>query len=334
MTRRLLLVTDAWRPQVNGVVRTLEMVASELPALGVALEVLHPGLFRSVPMPGYSEIRMAVPRPGQVRAAIEATAPDAVHVATEGPLGWSARRACGRLGIPFTTAYHTRFPEYLAARTGIPVSFGYAVLRRFHRPSRGLLVATASIRGDLAGRGFGRLVPWSRGVDLELFHPSRRAPTGLEPPVLLSVGRLAVEKNVEAFLAAPLPGTKVVVGDGPARADLERRFGDRARFVGARGGEELARWFASADGFVFPSRTDTFGLVLLEALASGTPVAAFPVSGPLDVVGCAPVGALDEDLVRAVERALAIDRRGCRAYAEQFTWRATAEQLVAALAWR
>lgn len=333
--RRLVLVTDAWAPQVNGVVRTLEAVARELPALGVDLQVVHPGQFRTVPMPGYREIPLSLTTARTVARTIAQLDPDAVHLSTEGPLGWAARRACRLSGCAFTTAYHTKFPEYVKARIGLPLALGHALLRHFHRPAARVLVATPTVRAELERRGYRHLAHWGRGVDLDLFRPGLRGDAGgLERPIFLSVGRLAVEKNLAAFLTLDLPGTKVVVGDGPDRARLERLAAGSAHFPGALGGEALARWYASADVFVFPSLTDTFGLVLLEALASGVPVAAFPVPGPLDVVGAAPVGVLDHDLGAAARRALDLDRGACRRFAEGFGWRASAQQLVDAMAWR
>lgn len=333
--RRLALVTDAWSPQVNGVVRTLEATARELPALGVELEVVHPGQFRTVPMPGYREIPLSLTTARQVAATLGRLEPDAVHIATEGPLGWAARRACLAGGRCFTTAYHTKFPEYVKARIGLPLALGHALLRRFHRPAARVLVATATVRAELERRGYRHLTHWGRGVDLDLFRPSLRGdPAGLERPILLSVGRLAIEKNLDTFLGLDLPGTKVIVGDGPDRERLERLAQGRVHFAGALSGEPLARWYASADVFVFTSLTDTFGLVLLEALASGTPVAAFPVAGPVDVIGNAPVGVLGPDLAAAARQALEIDRGACRRFAEGFGWRASARQLVDAMAWR
>jgi len=326
---RILIVSDAWTPQVNGVVRTLATVAHELRAMGHAVEVIGPDRFRTLPCPTYPDIRLAL-RPGRRLAAmIAAFQPDALHIATEGPLGLAARRWARREGVAFTTAFHTRFAEYLRARTGIPLRPTYAWLRRFHGAACGTMVATESLRADLAARGFGHLRPWSRGVDLDLFRPDPREDWDLPRPVFLYVGRVAVEKNIGAFLDLDLPGSKVVVGDGPALAGLRRRY-PGVRFTGKRQGAALAASYAGADAFVFPSRTDTFGLVLLEALACGTPVAAFPVSGPRDVLAGArgTVGALDEDLRAAALAALGADRAVCRAYAERFSWRACAETFL------
>ncbi|MEX0759581.1 MAG: glycosyltransferase family 1 protein [Tistlia sp.] len=325
---RILLATDAWTPQINGVVRTLGRVGEELRALGHTVEVIEPGRFRTIACPTYPEIRLAVrPRAG-ARRLLDAFRPEAVHIATEGPIGWAVRSLCLGRGLPFTTSYHTRFPEYLAARIPVPLALGYAVMRRFHRPSKGVMVATPTLLGELEGRGFSNLKAWSRGVDTELFKPRNDPALDLPRPVYLYVGRVSVEKNLEAFLRLDLtPGTKLVVGDGPQLAELRRRFPE-TRFAGARQGEELARHYASADVFVFPSRTDTFGLVMLEALASGLPVAAFPVPGPLDVVDGHGIGMLDEDLAYAAGRALAIPPERCRAHALKHSWRACAEQFL------
>ena len=328
---RILLVTDAWTPQVNGVVRTWQEVVRELARAGHAVRVVHPGLFRGLACPTYPEIRLALFARRGLLAELEDFLPEAIHVATEGPLGLAARSLCRREGLPFTTSFHTRFPEYVRARCGLPEAWTYAGLRWFHGAAERVLVATESLARELEGRGFARLARWSRGVDAELFHPRKRGELGLPRPVHLYVGRLAVEKDVGEFLRQDLPGTKLVVGDGPERAALERRFPE-AVFTGALRGEELARTYASADVFVFPSRTDTFGLVLLEALASGLPVAALPVPGPLDVLGDAPVGVLDEDLGRAARAALGLEREACRAFALRSSWAACAARLVEHLA--
>ncbi len=329
---RILVVSDAWHPQVNGVVRTLSMVAAELTALGHEVEVIGPDRFRTVALPTYRSIRVALLPGRRLAPMIEAFRPDSVHIATEGPLGLAARRWAVRRGMAFTTSFHTRFPEYLHARLRAPTGLSYAWLRRFHNAGSATMVATASLRGELVQRGFRNVRPWTRGVDLARFHP-QPAPAGDMPrPLFLYVGRLAVEKNLEAFLSLDLPGTKVVVGDGPQRDALARAYPD-ARFLGERHGAALARIYANADVFVFPSRTDTFGLVLLESLASGTPVAAHPVTGPADILeGAAPgVGALDHDLRAAALRALSGDRAACRRHAERFSWRACAEVFLANL---
>jgi glycosyltransferase involved in cell wall biosynthesis len=328
---RILIVSDAWFPQVNGVVRTLSIVADHLRSHGDTVEVIGPDRFVNIPMPGYAEIRLAVAPARRLRALVDAFAPEAVHIATEGPLGWAMRALCRKRGWPFTTAFHTRFPDYLHARTRIPPSWSWAVMRRFHEAGAGTFAATASLRAELSARGFTKVRAWTRGVDLARFRPEPRDPwEGLARPVFLYAGRVAVEKGIEAFLALDLPGTKVVVGDGPARAGLMARF-PGVHFTGYRDNGALARSYAGADVFVFPSRTDTFGLVLLEALASGTPVAAFPVTGPMDVVTDPRVGALDHDLRAACLRALDCDRAAARAHAEAWSWEACAAQFRAAL---
>ncbi len=325
---RIVLATDAWAPQVNGVVRTLTAVIAELQRQGHGITVLHPGLFATLPCPGYGEIRLALGAGRRIGRMIEAARPDAVHVVTEGPVGLAARRWCLRRGFGFTTAFHTRFPEYLAQRLGVPVRLTYGLLRRFHAPAQGVMVATPSVARDLAAHGFVNLRPWTRGVDRDLFTPERReAEIGFTRPVFLSVGRIAREKNLPAFLALDLPGDKVVVGDGPELATLRRRF-PAAHFLGRRDNGALARIYASADVFVFPSRTDTFGLVLLEAMASGLPVAAYPVAGPLDVIGTSGAGVLSEDLREAALAALALPRTQCRAHALAFSWSECARQFV------
>ncbi len=292
--------------------------------------MVTPDRFRTIPCPTYPEIRLAVLPGRKVARMIEDFEPDAIHIATEGPLGIAARGHCLRKGYPFTTAYHTRFPEYVHARCRMPVSWMYAFLRRFHGAGARVMVATPSIEAELRARGFENICRWSRGVDTDLFKPRDKSFLDFPRPISVFVGRIAIEKNIEAFLALDLPGTKMVVGDGPARSKLERRHPD-ARFVGARKGEDLARHFAAADVFVFPSRTDTFGLVLLEALASGLPVAAYPVPGPLDVIGDEPVGALDEDLGAAVRKALTLEPQRCRVHAEEYSWSRSCDQFLANL---
>ena len=325
---KILLATDAWPPQVNGVVRTLCEVVRELVAMEHSVVTVQPGLFRCLPCPLYPEIRLALATRSRIGNIIEAAAPDAIHIATEGPIGFAVRRWCLRYGYDFTTAFHTRFPEYLAGRGIAPRRLSYALLRRFHAPARAVMVASQSVRGELAAHGFINLKPWSRGVDPDLFHPARRGDLlDLPRPIFLSVGRIAPEKNLPAFLSLDLPGTKVVVGDGPLRAALHQEF-PQAHFLGRRDNGELAALYASADVFVFPSRTDTFGLVMLEALASGLPVAAYPVVGPLDILGNSAAGVLDEDLGAAALAALAIPREICRAHALKFTWRASATQFL------
>lgn len=325
---RVLVATDAWHPQVNGVVRSFEAVAREALALGAELQFLSPQGFRTLPMPGYSEIRLALATPAAVARAIEASGARHLHIGTEGPIGMLARRYALRKGIAFTTSYHTRFPEYLSARLPVPERLTYAWLRRFHNAGAGCMVSTPSLARDLEARGFTNLMRWGRGVDLSLFRPGRDFRFDLPGPILLYVGRVAVEKNIEAFLTLDVPGTKVVVGDGPARAALQARFPE-AHFLGVKTGEALADCYSAADVFVFPSRTDTFGIVLLEAMASGLPVAAYPVMGPVDVVGAA--GALDEDLAAAVRRALTVPRDLAHAHAQTFSWRESARQFLSNL---
>jgi len=337
MPARILIVSDAWQPQVNGVVRTLATVAAELRGLGHTVEVIGPDRFRTLPLPTYPDIRISLLPRRRLARMIEAFEPDALHIATEGPLGQAARGWALKRGCAFTTAFHTRFPEYLHARTGIPPKLIYGWMRRFHAAGQGTMVATASLREELEQRGFSRIRSWSRGVDLSQFRVELRAGGDAElddlpRPLFLYVGRVAVEKNIRTFLDLDLPGSKAVVGGGPQLAELQRDY-PGVRFTGARHGEALARAYAQGDVFVFPSLTDTFGLVILEALACGTPVAAFPVTGPKDVLaqpaGC--VGAVDVDLQAACLAALAADRGAARAHAEKFSWRACAETFLSHL---
>jgi len=323
---KILIATDAWRPQVNGVVRSLETMAQAAESLGAEMDFLTPRDFNCTPMPTYPEIDLAFATPRAVRRRMENAGYDHVHIATEGPVGLATRAHCMDAGRCFTTSYHTRFPEYIKARTGIPLMLTYALLRRFHNSGSGVMVATQSIARELTGRGFRRLLRWSRGVDHAVFRPSARVKLDFPGPIFLYAGRLAVEKNIEAFLALDLPGTKIVAGDGPARRKLEASFPD-AKFVGVKTSAELAVLYASADVFVFPSRTDTFGMVLLEAMACGLPVAAFPVPGPIDVVG-AGAGVLSEDLRSAALTALDIKREVPLAHAQSFTWEVCAQQFL------
>lgn len=327
---RIAVITDAWFPQVNGVVTTLSRVGQCLTARGDTVRFITAQEFRTIPCPGYREIRLAVGAGARLGRMLEAFAPDAIHIATEGPLGWAARSFCLRKGLPFTTAYHTQFPQYLRLRAPIPLRLSFAVLRRFHNASGRTLVATESLREELTDQGFRNLSLWSRGVDSTLFRPYGKTHLELVGPIFMFVGRVAVEKNIEAFLALDLPGTKVVVGDGPHREALQARY-PQTRFLGYRAGEDLARTVASADVFVFPSRTDTFGLTMLEAMACGVPVAAYPVPGPRDVVQDGVTGALDEDLHQACLRALNIAPHAPRAYARSRDWEACAETLRANL---
>jgi glycosyltransferase involved in cell wall biosynthesis len=324
---RILIATDAWHPQVNGVVRTLTSLARSASALGAEIDFLTPHGFPSLGVPTYPGLRIALPNRREIAARIEAVSPDAIHIATEGPIGWAVRAYCRRRKLAFTTSYTTRFPEYIAVRSIVPESLSYAVLRHFHAAAAMTMVAAASLRQELSARGFRKLGTWTRGVDTDLFTPNDAAELDLPRPIFMTVGRVAVEKNLEAFLALDLTGSKVVIGDGPQKAELERRY-PKARFLGERTGKDLTSHLAAADVFVFPSRTDTFGVVQLEALACGTPVAAFPVTGPLDVIADHPVGALDSDLRRACIRALGISRETCRSFALERSWENSARQFI------
>jgi len=329
---RIAIATDAWTPQVNGVVRTLTALIADLRRRGHHVAVISPDLFRSVACPSYPEIRLAFARPGLVGEVLDQFRPDAIHISTEGPIGLATRHHCLARDHPFTTAYHTQFPDYLAKRTGLPSSAFWPLIRWFHRPSAGIMVATDSVSRQLRSHGLGQVRPWSRGVDMAQFRADILPPElflKLERPIQLYVGRVAVEKNIEAFLNTRVPGTKVVVGDGPALAKLRVAYPE-AHFVGRQEGELLASCYAGADVLVFPSRTDTFGLVMIEALACGTPVAAYPVAGPLDVLE-ASSGAMDEDLSRAIQQALALDRKACLARGKSFAWSRSTDQFLAAL---
>jgi glycosyltransferase involved in cell wall biosynthesis len=324
---RVLVATDAWRPQVNGVVRTLNSLARAAAKLGVTVEFLSPDGFPSFPVPTYPGLRLAIPSRSGIAKRIEAARPDAIHIATEGPIGFAVRAYCRRNGRPFTTSYTTRFPEYISARSPIPQSWIYGVLRRFHSAATVTMVATPSLTAELRGRGFSNLGMWTRGVDVDLFRPDRAIDLGLPRPIFMSMGRVAVEKNLDAFLALDLPGTKVIIGTGPQEAELKRKFPD-TKFLGMLDNGILASHLASADVFVFPSLTDTFGIVQLEALASGVPVAAFPVTGPKDVVAGHPIGVLHEDLRIACLEALKLSRQDCRAFALNYSWENSARQFI------
>jgi glycosyltransferase involved in cell wall biosynthesis len=324
---RILIATDAWHPQVNGVVRTLTSLARSASGLDAEVDFLTPDGFPSMGVPTYPGLRIALPNRREIARRIEAVAPDAIHIATEGPIGWAVRAYCCRRKLAFTTSYTTRFPEYIAVRSIIPASVSYAVLRHFHSAAAMTMVATASLRQELAAKGFKRLGFWTRGVDTELFRPDDVAELDLPRPIFLTMGRVAVEKNIEAFLALNLPGSMVVIGDGPQKAMLERRY-PKAKFLGEKTGADLTAHLAAADVFVFPSLTDTFGVVQLEALACGTPVAAFPVTGPLDVIADHPIGALDTDLRSACIRALGISRETCRSFALERSWENSARQFI------
>ncbi len=325
---KIALITDAWMPQVNGVVTTLVELVRELHGKEHTVTVIHPGQFRTRPCPGYAGIDLAV-RPGpQLGAQLDALAPEAIHIATEGPLGWAARRYCLRRGLAFTTAFHTKFPEILNAAIKVPLAWGYALFRHFHKPSSGVMLPTHGLHSILAQRGFRNLRSWTHGVDTTLFryHPQARLYPPLDAlarPVHLYVGRVSYEKNIEAFLKLDMPGTKVVCGVGPLEASLRERY-PQVRWLGLLPREELASVYAAADVFVFPSHADTFGLVMLEAMASGTPVAAYPVNGPLEVLGqgsgLARGGVLHHDLLQACRGALAVPRHEARARSLDFSW--------------
>jgi glycosyltransferase involved in cell wall biosynthesis len=324
---RLLLVTDAWEPQVNGVVSTLRRTCQELISIGVTIERISPEQFITVPCPSYPEVRLAPFAYGAIQKNLKHFAPDAVHIATEGPLGIAARAACLNSRMRFTTSYHTRFPEYVRARWPIPLAVSYGYMRWFHDAAAYTMVATPSLERELLARGFRRLRRWSRGVDTQLFHPREADKSPHTEPVFIYLGRVSVEKNVEAFLALPLPGKKVVIGDGPARATLQQRFPE-VTFTGTLRGENLVHTLSAADVMVFPSRSDTFGLVILEAMACGVPVAAYPVTGPMDVIEHGTTGWLSENLGEAALRALSLNRETCRRTAEQNSWQIATGQFL------
>ncbi len=324
---KIMIVTDAWEPQVNGVVRTLKQTCHELRLMGHEIAMITPNQFKTIPCPTYPDISLSL-FPGKgVARKIKDFEPDAIHIATEGPLGLSARAYAVRNRLPFSTAYHTRFPEYVHARTGIPISWTYAFLRWFHGPSMAVMAPTIVVKDDLEKFGFTNVVLWSRGVDTEVFHMQESKALNSAHPIFLYVGRVAIEKNINAFLEIDLPGSKWVVGDGPAMAKIKQQY-PNVNYLGVLKQPELAKVYAAADVFVFPSKTDTFGLVLLEAMACGTPVAAYPVTGPIDVLGDSPAGAMNEDLRTACLAALKIPREVARAHAERFSWRASTEQFA------
>lgn len=330
LTMRLLLVTDAWFPQVNGVVRALSTTCGHLEARGYETVVLGPDRFRSVPAPTYPEIRLALCTPRSVGRIVDETDPDAVHIATEGPLGLTARWCLKRRGIPFTTSFHTLFPHYLKLRFGIPVRWTFAGLRRFHNGAAATMYSTPTLKAMLESYGFKHLVKWIRGVDTDLFRSIPPVELNLPRPIQLYVGRIAVEKSIEDFLRLDTPGSKVLVGDGPQRTELETRYPD-AHFLGVKQGDELVACYCAADVFVFPSRTDTLGLVNLEAMACGVPVAAYPVQGPQDVIADSGAGVLSEDLAEAIRGAIGIDPELCRARALAHSWETSAAQFEANL---
>ena len=340
---RIAIATDAWFPQINGVVRTRAATVAELDRRGFEVELITPDRFRTFPLPGYRTIDVAIAPRFSARKLLHAFAPDIVHIATEGPIGWSARGWCKAHGVPFTTAFHTRFPDYVAVRTGISAERLWPIFRRFHQDSRAVLVASASLEQELVQRGITQVRRWTRGIDHWQFRPDgdlHPAIKDLPRPILLNVGRVSAEKNLEEFLTLDTPGSKVIVGDGPAFEALKQRF-PAAHFLGALGGEDLASAYRAADCFVFPSRTDTFGLVVIEALACGVPVAAYPVQGPIDIFGLsgrgvddafpAKVASLRDSLSEAVTQALTLDRLAAPVFARQFTWEHATDQFVAAI---
>ncbi|VAV95873.1 Glycosyl transferase, group 1 family protein [hydrothermal vent metagenome] len=331
---RIMLVTDAWEPQVNGVVRTLSKTVAECRAMGHEVEVIHPGLgYRTFPLPTYPEIKMSIGAKKDIERRIKEFAPDGIHIATEGSLGQAARKLCLKWAWPYSTSYHTKFPEYVTARFPfVPLAAGYWFMRRFHNRGGCMMVATPSMRDELEQRGFHNIIPWARGVDTELFRPDMRDVKNgvfkdLPRPIFINVGRVAVEKNIEVFLETELPGSKVVVGEGPHLEHLRKKYPD-AVFTGSMFGEELVRHFADADVFVFPSLTDTFGLVILESMACGTPVAAFPVPGPGDIIPGSGAGVVDDDLRKAALACLDLDRKQAIAHAHTYSWKACAEEFV------
>jgi len=324
---RIAIVTDAWHPQVNGVVRTLSTVQAGLETAGHVVAVFGPDRYRTVPCPGYASIRLAIGAGRTLGRQLAELQPQAVHIATEGPLGLAARSYCLGQDWPFTTAYHTRFPEYVKARCFLPLAWSYAALRRFHAPSRRIMVATETVRRELREWGFDRLVAWTRGVDTALFRPGCAPAVELPRPVFLYIGRVAVEKNLPAFLDLDLPGSKLVVGDGPLLPAMQRRY-PAVRFAGAQSGEALVRHYAAADVMVLPSRTETFGLVMLEAMACGVPVAAYPSAGPNDVIGDSGAGVIDRDLRAAALAALSIPQERCLAHAQRFSWQASINEFA------
>lgn len=321
---RILIVTDAWAPQVNGVVTTLQTVIGQLRDKGHDIKVISPDMFSTVPLPFYPEIKLAVLPKRKMARLIEAFAPECIHIATEGPLGWAARAICLKNGWHFSTSYHTKFPEYAYQAARIPLRLGYSFVKRFHGKSAAMMVATKSLEDDLANHGFTNAVIWTRGVDTKLFNCRRKPALKLEKPVMVYVGRVSLEKNIEAFLDLDIPGSKLVVGGGPQLEKMQNKY-PNVTFTGAKFGEDLAAHYRSGDIFVFPSKTDTFGLVMLEALACGLPVAAYPVTGPIDVLDGCVSGKINDDLAVAVEQALKADSKAARAHAMKFSWQACSE---------
>ena len=324
---RIAIVTDAWFPQVNGVVRTLNKTISLLEGWGHEVLCVNPGEFRTMPTPTYPDIPLALFPYGKLKKLLDAFQPDAIHLSTEGPLGWAGRRYCLRNNFPYTTTYHTRFPEYVRLRAPIPLALSYAFVRRFHGKGVLTMVATSSMKKTLEEHGFKNLEYWTRGVDVEHFVPIEEPVMDLPRPIAVYLGRVAVEKNIEEFLNLELDGSKVVIGDGPALEELKKKYPE-AHFLGYRENGDLARHLASADVMVFPSKTDTFGLVMLEAMACGVPVATYPVEGPLDVIENGTNGWMDDDLQTAMDNALAVDRKSCRQFAEGYSWDACTQQFL------
>lgn len=328
---KITIASDAWEPQTNGVVTTLKATIETLGRMGHEVRVISPEGLASVPAPSYPEIRLAIAPGFHIARQVKSFRPHAIHIATEGPIGMAMRRYCRRHRLPFTTSYHTRYPEYLNARWPIPIGVTYAWLRRFHGAAARTFVSSNSLRSQLSSKGFGHLHQWRRGVNLELFRPlPDKLPAelaGLPRPIMAYMGRVAIEKNIDAFLRLGLPGTQLVIGNGPARAALSARY-PKALFVGYRFGDELAAMLSAADVFVFPSLTDTFGLAMIEALACGVPVAAFPVPGPIDVIEPGVTGVLNEDLAAAIRSALLLNRQVCAERAKAFTWEAASEQFL------
>ena len=324
---RIAIITDAWHPQINGVVTTLTNISKELEQLGHTVKLFDPSLFKAMPCPGYPHFHLAFLCGPRLRPLIEQFKPDAIHIATEGPVGYAARRYCRHKKYRYTTSLHSRYPEYLNMRVGFPLVISHTYLRWFHRKSARIMVATESLQRELSNKGYKKLVRWSLGVDTELFHPSDKSFIQDKRPIVMYTGRIAIEKNVEAFLQLELPGTKYIVGDGPQREELTNQYPD-VRFVGYKQGQELGHYMAAADVFVFPSKTDTFGLVLLEALACGVPVATYPVSGPIDVISDSEVGTLDNNLQTAVLKSLSLNADDCRRYALKYSWQHSARRFV------
>ena len=327
---RIMIITDAWEPQVNGVVRTLKQTRAELIAMGHQVDMITPQEFKTIPCPTYPDISLSLFPGKKLAERIKEFSPDAMHIATEGPLGLAARAYGVRNHLPFSTAYHTRFPEYVQARTKIPVGITYRFLRWFHKPSMAVMAPTIVVKNDLEKYGFANVVLWSRGVDLNIFKMQPSKVLNSAHPIYLYVGRVAIEKNINAFLEINLPGSKWIVGDGPALAGIKQKYPE-IHYLGVLDQVELAQVYAAADVFVFPSKTDTFGLVLLEAMACGLPVAAYPVTGPIDVLGKSNAGVMHEDLKEACLQALKIPRERAREHAEKFSWRAATEQFASHL---